>query len=43
MTCDDKIEGLESFGMTLNITSGSLGVALRRNTSEGQIIDNTGK
>ena len=41
MTCDDEVEGLESFELTL--TSSSSGVTLGRNTSVGHIIDSTGK
>ena len=43
MTCDDEVEGLETFDMTLTLTSSSSGVSLGRNTSEGQITDSTGK
>ena len=43
MTCDDEVEGLESFDMTLTLTSSSSGVILSRNISQGQISDSTGK
>ena len=43
MTCDDEVEGLETFDMTLTLTSSSPGVEVGRNVSEGQITDNTGK
>ena len=43
MTCDDEVEGLEIFNMTLTLTSSSSGVELGRDTCEGQINDNTGK
>ena len=36
-------EGLETFDMRLTVTSSSSGVALGRDTCEGQIIDSTGK
>ena len=42
VTCDDEVEGLETFDMTLNLTSSSSGVTLGRDTSEGQITDSTG-
>ena len=42
MTCDNVTEGLETFDMRLTIASGSPGVILGRNTSEGQINDSTG-
>ena len=43
MTCDDEVEGLETFDMTLTLTSSSSGVTLGRDTCEGQINDSTGK
>ena len=43
MTCDDEVEGLETFNMTLTLTSSSSGVELGRDTCEGQINDSTGK
>ena len=43
MTCDDEVEGLETFDMTLTLTSSSPGVELGRDTCEGQINDSTGK
>ena len=42
VTCDNVIEGLETFDMRLTITSSSSGVTLGRDTCEGQIIDSTG-
>ena len=42
VTCDDEVEGLETFDMKLTLTSSS-GVMLGRNVSEGQITDSTGK
>ena len=42
VTCDDEVEGLESFDMTLTLTSSSSGVTLGRSTCEGQITDSTG-
>ena len=43
VTCDDDVEGLETFDMRLTLTSSSDGVTLGRDTSVGQIIDSTGK
>lgn len=44
VTCDDEIEGLETFNMTLSLTNGSSEVVLGRNiSSEGHIIDSSGK
>ena len=44
VTCDDEIEGLETFNMTLSLANGSSKVILGRNiSSEGHIIDNSGK
>ena len=43
VTCDDVIEGLETFDMTLTLTSSSSGVTLGRDTSEGRITDSTGR
>ena len=40
VTCDDEVEGLETFDMRL--TSSSPGVTLGRDISEGQINDSTG-
>ena len=37
MTCDDEVEGLETFDMTLTLTSNSSGVKLGRDTCKGQI------
>ena len=42
VTCDDEVEGLETFNMTLTITSDSPGVILGRDTCKGQINDSTG-
>ena len=43
MTCDNEVEGLETFEMRLTLTSSSSGVMLGRDTSEGYINDSTGK
>ena len=43
VTCDDEVEGLETFDMRLTLTSSSSGVTLGRDTCEGQINDSTGK
>ena len=43
VTCDDEVEGLESFDMTLTLTSNSTGVTLGGDTCEGEINDSTGK
>ena len=43
VTCDDEVEGLETFDMTLTLTSSVTGVTLGRDTSEGEIADSTGK
>ena len=43
VTCDDEVEGLETFDMTLTLTSSPTGVMLGRDTSEGVITDSTGK
>ena len=43
VTCDKVTEGLETFDMTLTLTSSSSGVTLGRDTCEGQINDSTGK
>ena len=42
VTCDDEVEELESFDMTLTIKSNSPEVTLGRDTCEGQISDSTG-
>ena len=42
VTCDDEVEGLETFDMTLTLASSSSGVTLGRDTSEGRITDSTG-
>ena len=43
VTCDDEVEGLETFDMRLTLTSSSSGEKLGRNSSKGQITDSTGK
>ena len=43
VTCDDEVEGSETFDMTLTLTSSATRVMLDRNTSEGEITDSTGK
>ena len=35
VTCDDEVEGLETFDMTLTLTSSSSGVELGRDICEG--------
>ena len=42
VTCDDEVEGLETFDMRLTLTSSSDGVTLGRDTAVGQITDSTG-
>ena len=42
VTCDDEVEGLETFDMRLTLTSSISGVTLGRDRSAGQIIDSTG-
>ena len=42
VSCDDGVEGLETFDMRLTLTSSSTGVTLGRDTSVGQITDSTG-
>ena len=42
MTCDDEVEGSETFDMRLTLTSGINGVTLGRDTSVGEIMDSTG-
>ena len=43
VTCDNEIEGLETFNMTLSLTNDSSEVILGRNiSSEGHIIDRSG-
>ena len=42
VTCDDDVEGLETFDMRLTLTSSISGVTVGRDTSVGQIIDSTG-
>ena len=42
VTCDDEVEGLETFDMRLTLTSSGNGVTLGRDTSVGEIIDSTG-
>ena len=41
VTCDNITEGLETFDMTLTITSDSSGLMLGRDTCEGHINDTT--
>ena len=43
VTCDNEIEGSETFDMTLTLAGSATGVMLGRDTSEGVIIDSTGK
>ena len=42
VTCDDEVEGMETFDMRLTLTSSSADIALGRDTSVGEIIDSTG-
>ena len=42
VTCDDEVEGVETFDMRLTLTSSSDGVTLGRDTAVGQITDSTG-
>ena len=43
VTCDDEVEGLKTFDMTVTLTSSVTGVTVGRDTSEGEITDSTGK
>ena len=43
VTCDDEVEGLETFDMTLTLRTNSSSVILGRDTCEGQITDSTGR
>ena len=42
VTCDDVVEGSETFDMRLTLTSGGNGITLGRDTSVGEIMDSTG-
>ena len=42
VSCDDEVEGLETFDMRLTLANSSTGVTLGRDTSVGQITDSTG-
>ena len=42
VTCDDEVEGMETFDMRLTLTTSIPGVVLGRSASVGQIIDSTG-
>ena len=42
VTCDDEVEGSETFDMRLTLASSSNGVTLGRDTSVGEIMDSTG-
>ena len=42
VTCDDEVEGLETFDMNLTLTSSISGVTLGRDTSVAEITDSTG-
>ena len=42
VTCDDGVEGMETFDMRLKLASNSTGVVSGRDTSVGQIVDSTG-
>ena len=41
VTCDNETEGLETFDMTLTLTSSITGVTVGRDTCEGEITDST--
>ena len=43
MTCDDVVEGMETFDMRLALTSSIAGITLGRDMAKGQITDSTGK
>ena len=43
VTCDDEVEGLETFDMRLRLTSSSSGITVGRDTCAGEITDSTGK
>ena len=43
VTCDDVMEGSETFIMRLTLTDDNTGVIVGRNTSEGVIADTIGK
>ena len=43
VTCDDVVEGSETFDMRLTLASSISGITLGRDISEGLITDSTGK
>ena len=43
VTCDNEVEGLETFDMTLTLRTNSSSVMLSRDICEGQITDSTGR
>ena len=43
VTCDDEVEVLETFDMTLTLRTNSSNVMLGRDICEGQITDSTGR
>jgi len=43
VTCDNVVEGTETFDMMLTLSSSISGVTVGRDTSEGEITDSTGK
>ena len=43
VTCDDEVEGLETFDMRLTLTSSNSGITVGRDTCAGEITDGTGK
>ena len=43
VTCDNVVEGMETFDMMLTLSSSIPGVTVGRDTSEGEITDSTGK
>ena len=43
VTCDDVIEGLETFDLTLALVTSNPQITLGTSTAEGEIIDSSGK
>ena len=42
VSCDDEVEGSETFDMKLTLTSSNADVTLGRDTSVGEIMDSSG-
>ena len=42
VTCDDEVEGMETFDMRLTLVTDNPLIMLGRDTAVGQIIDSTG-